>query len=209
MILITIAPSVDPGCKNKPEFGICNRPKKKFYFDQDKACKKYSPLECKGNDNSFNSKKACLGICGDCASKPKRGPCKANIQRYYFDKEKHVCKKFRYGGCKGNGNNYKTKEECFDTCGDCSSDPKASWEDSQEEVVACTAAIPRYYFDQDHQTCKRFIYGGCDGNNNNFHTKKACSKACQAKPITDGKYSIFQRNERIFKLYYIWYSESL
>ena len=71
MILITIAPSVDPGCKRKPEFGICNRPKK-YYFAQDKSCQKYSPLECKGNDNSFNTKKACLTTCGDCASKPKK-----------------------------------------------------------------------------------------------------------------------------------------
>ena len=110
-----IAPSLDPGCKNKPEFGICNRPKK-YYFSQDKICTKYSPSEaseCRGNDNSFNTRRACLTTCGDCASKAVKGPCKANIQRYYFDKEKHICKKFTYGGCKGNGNNYKTKQECF------------------------------------------------------------------------------------------------
>ena len=184
MILITIAPSVDPGCKKKPEFGICKRPKK-YYFAQDKSCQKYSPLECKGNDNSFNTKKQCLTTCGDCASKPVTGPCKAHIQRYYFDKEKHICKKFIYGGCGGNSNNYKTKHECFDTCGDCDSEP---------DTGPCKAIIPRFYFDQDHNTCKRFDYGGCEGNNNNFHTKKACSKACKAKPITDGKYSIFQWN---------------
>ena len=187
MILIIIAPSVDPGCKKKPEFGICNGPKK-FYFSQDKICQKYGPLECKrkdnsfntkkGNDNNFNTKKQCLTTCGDCASKPVTGPCKDHIQRYYFDKEKHVCKKFIYGGCRGNGNNYKTKQECFDTCGDCSSEP---------DTGPCRASTPRFYFDQDHETCKKFTYGGCDGNNNNFHTKKSCSKACKAKPITDGK----------------------
>ena len=183
MILIIIAPSVDLACIIKPEFGICNRPKR-FYFSQDKSCKKYSPLECKGNPNNFKTKKDCFKTCGDCTSKPKRGPCKANLQRYYFDKEKHVCKKFRYGGCKGNGNNYKTKQECFDTCGDCDSDPEKG---SPWLGIACKAAIPRYYFDQDHKTCKKFTYGGCDGNNNNFHTKKLCSKACKEKPITDGK----------------------
>ena len=177
MILIIIAPSVDLACIIKPEFGICNRPKR-FYFSQDKSCKKYSPLECKGNPNNFKTKKDCFKTCGDCTSKPKRGPCKANLQRYYFDKEKHVCKKFRYGGCKGNGNNYKTKQECFDTCGDCSSEP---------DTGPCRASSPRFYFDQDHKTCKKFTYGGCDGNNNNFHTKKLCSKACKEKPITDGK----------------------
>ena len=186
MILIIIAPSVDPGCKKKPEFGICNGPKK-FYFSQDKICQKDSPFGNKcplGNENSFNTRRECLTSCGDCASKAVKGPCKANIQRYYFDKEKHVCKKFTYGGCKGNGNNYKTEQECFDTCGDCDSDPIGgpSW-----LGISCKAAFKRYYFDQDHKTCKRFTWGGCGGNNNNFHTKKACSKACKAKPITDGK----------------------
>ena len=170
-------------CNIEPEKGICNLPKS-YYFDKyDKICKMYSPLECKGNQNSFNTKKLCLKTCGDCASKPKKGPCKAHIQRYYFDKEKHVCKKFIYGGCRGYGNNYKTKKECFDTCGDCNSEPDRG---------PCRARITRFYFDQDHKTCKRFYYGGCLGNNNNFHTKKACSKACLDKPITDGRYSIFQ-----------------
>lgn len=27
----------------------------------------------------------------------------------------------------------------------------------------CEAAIPRYYFDQDEQRCKEFLWGGCDG----------------------------------------------
>ena len=201
MILITIAPSVDAGCKNKPEFGICNGPKK-FYFDQDKICRKYSPLECKGNGNSFNTKKACLTTCGDCASKAVKGPCKADIQRYYFDKKRKICKKFSYGGCGGNSNNYKTKQECFDTCGDCDSDPEvgSSW-----TGISCYAAIPRYYFDQDHKTCKMFEYGGCFGNNNNFHTKKDCSKACQDKPITEGKYilihTIFFKDMKGFFLF--------
>jgi hypothetical protein len=176
--------SVDPACKTKPEFGECKR-RKKFYFTEDKICTKYSPLECIGNDNSFNTKKACLTTCGDCASKPKTGPCKADIQRYYFDKKKKNCKTFTYGGCGGNSNNYKTKQECFDTCGDCNSDPEIG---SAWTGYACKARIPRYYYDQDHQTCKKFYYGGCLGNNNNFHTKKDCSKACKEKPITDGKY---------------------
>ena len=183
--MIMIAPSVDPVCKIKPEFGICDGPKK-FYFSQDKICKKDSPLECKGNgnQNSFHTRKACLKTCGDCASKPKRGPCKAKIQRYYFDEKQHRCKKFTYGGCGGNSNNYKTKQECFDTCGDCDSEP---------DTGPCKAISPRFYFDQDHETCKRFDYGGCGGNNNNYPTKKYCSTTCKDQPITEGGYRIFQK----------------
>lgn len=28
----------------------------------------------------------------------------------------------------------------------------------------------RFYFDSFHQTCKHFIYTGCEGNSNNFKT---------------------------------------
>ena len=191
-----IIPSVGPACKIKPDFGICNRPDR-FYFTPTKFCNKYSSVlqiaknitsECERNQNNFNTKKECLQTCGDCYSKPEKGPCKANIQRYYFDKDRKICKKFTFGGCKGNGNNYKTKKACFDTCGDCNSDPEGG---SPWQGISCLALFQRYYFDQDHKTCKRFIYGGCGGNNNNFQTKKDCSKACQAKPIPDGKKSIF------------------
>jgi hypothetical protein len=115
----------------------------------------------------------------DCTSKPEKGSCWDAIPRYYYDKDKKNCKKFTYGGCKGNQNNYNTIEGCFKTCGDCSSEP---------EKGPCRARIPRYYYDQDYKTCKRFIYGGCGGNSNNYPTKKDCSKACQAKTVTDGKY---------------------
>ena len=52
----------------------------------------------------------------DCESKPERGPCKAATTRFYFDKKENSCKKFTYGGCKGNGNNYETEDECLETC---------------------------------------------------------------------------------------------
>ena len=179
----------DPACNLEPEKGICYLPKS-YYFDKDdKICRKYSPLECKGNQNKFSTEEECLKTCGDCSSEPERGPCKAEIPRYYFDKDENICKEFIYGGCEGNLNNYETKKDCFKTCGDCNSKPDRG---------PCLANIPRFYFDQDHKTCKRFDYGGCLGNNNNFQTKEICYEACQDKPIADGKYSIFQCNERIF-----------
>ena len=52
----------------------------------------------------------------DCESKPDTGPCKGKIPRIYFDKTDKRCKKFTYGGCGGNCNNYKTKNECLETC---------------------------------------------------------------------------------------------
>ena len=42
----------------------------------------------------------------------------------------------------------------------------------------CKAYMPRYYFDPAVGECKEFIYGGCQGNENNFMTKEACEAMC-------------------------------
>ncbi|EYC41730.1 hypothetical protein Y032_0558g3411 [Ancylostoma ceylanicum] len=36
----------------------------------------------------------------------------------------------------------------------------------------------RYYYDKEKKRCRRFIYGGCGGNENNFQTRRECKKAC-------------------------------
>lgn len=38
----------------------------------------------------------------------------------------------------------------------------------------CEAAIPRWYFDATRKDCFEFIYGGCQGNQNNFNLHDAC-----------------------------------
>lgn len=42
----------------------------------------------------------------------------------------------------------------------------------------CRARIPSYYYDRYTQSCRKFMYGGCEGNDNNFETWEACDEAC-------------------------------
>ncbi|XP_032616936.1 tissue factor pathway inhibitor 2 [Hylobates moloch] len=42
----------------------------------------------------------------------------------------------------------------------------------------CRALLPRYYYDRYTQSCRQFLYGGCEGNANNFYTWEACDEAC-------------------------------
>uniref|UniRef100_A0A8C8S2Y4 Uncharacterized protein n=1 Tax=Pelusios castaneus TaxID=367368 RepID=A0A8C8S2Y4_9SAUR len=51
-----------------------------------------------------------------CQLPPEKGPCKANIQRYFYNPASRECEKFIYGGCKGNENNFRTKAECVRAC---------------------------------------------------------------------------------------------
>ena len=53
-----------------------------------------------------------------CSLPPKTGPCRAQIPRYYHNIETGECETFIYGGCQGNANNFRTKEECEEKCGE-------------------------------------------------------------------------------------------
>lgn len=46
------------------------------------------------------------------------------------------------------------------------------------DVGPCRARIPSFYYDRYTQSCRQFMYGGCEGNANNFETLEACDEAC-------------------------------
>lgn len=53
---------------------------------------------------------------------------------------------------------------------------------SQPKVTGpCEAAIRRFWYNKKTNKCEQFIYGGCQGNKNNFETKRACQNRCQRK----------------------------
>lgn len=47
------------------------------------------------------------------------------------------------------------------------------------ETGPCDAAISSYAFNTEKGTCERFVYGGCEGNDNRFATLTACQAACE------------------------------
>ncbi|XP_031572438.1 peptidyl-glycine alpha-amidating monooxygenase-like [Actinia tenebrosa] len=51
-----------------------------------------------------------------CTYSSETGPCRAAIQRWYYDINKRRCMHFIYGGCQGNENNFKSVKDCQDTC---------------------------------------------------------------------------------------------
>ena len=53
--------------------------------------------------------------------------------------------------------------------------------DHPSETGPCEAAMQKYYYDSDAGYCKTFIYGGCEGNENNFDTAEQCVEACDKK----------------------------
>ncbi|XP_076080973.1 uncharacterized protein LOC143051872 isoform X1 [Mytilus galloprovincialis] len=50
----------------------------------------------------------------------------------------------------------------------------------------CKGSFPRYYFNLETSKCEKFIYGGCQGNANNFELLTECQDKCidKEKPVT-------------------------
>ena len=48
----------------------------------------------------------------------------------------------------------------------------------------CKGRFKRYYYNSATKTCELFQYGGCFGNENNFHSLHDCEKACSGKYIS-------------------------
>lgn len=48
-------------------------------------------------------------------------------------------------------------------------------------VGPCKGTFPRWYYDQNAGECKHFLYGGCQGNHNNFLQQSDCVSECIQK----------------------------
>ncbi|XP_077584107.1 carboxypeptidase inhibitor SmCI-like [Stigmatopora nigra] len=124
-----------------------------------------------------------------CALKEDPGSCRALRDRYFFDVDTGRCEHFEYGGCGGNENNFETLEACREMCV-VSADKNPCHLPRAEGP--CRGLLTRYFFDDQSQQCKRFYYGGCFGNANNFNSMSDCEAKCHQKeksvtptPISD------------------------
>ncbi|XP_053328501.1 protein AMBP [Spea bombifrons] len=59
------------------------------------------------------------------------------------------------------------------------------------EAGPCHGMYTRYFYNSSSMACETFRYGGCLGNNNNFHSEKQCLQTCRTEaacrlPIVSG-----------------------
>lgn len=117
-------------CSESQDPGPCIGNVEKWFFDTtDRTCKQFNYGGCQGNGNRFSSSYECEEIClrgsdpgplniaDTCRLKGDPGPCNEPLLQWFYDFEAATCVPFKYGGCGGNANRFKTFDECFAACG--------------------------------------------------------------------------------------------
>ncbi|KAL4220846.1 Serine peptidase inhibitor [Mactra antiquata] len=151
-------------------------------------CEEFFYSGCGGNANRFPTREKCEARCDYECSTPKcevpadPGSCQNYVynSRYYYDKDTCQCKKYLYGECEGNGNNFETTEECLSACGGygrCDNEYANCY--LPKDSGSCDALVERFYYDHLACKCKKFMYGGCKGNANNFLSEEECNNSCR------------------------------
>nr|Q5VJG2.1 RecName: Full=Amblin; AltName: Full=Thrombin inhibitor; Flags: Precursor [Amblyomma hebraeum]AAR97367.1 thrombin inhibitor [Amblyomma hebraeum] len=114
---------------------------------------------------------------GYCKKKPAVGPCKALIEKWYFDYSTQSCKTFYYGGCGGNGNKFSSRKKCREAC--LPKRPSVPVCKQMPDPGFCRAYMPHWFFNSKSGYCEGFVYGGCQGNDNRFKSCWQCMKKCR------------------------------
>ncbi|KAL1467938.1 hypothetical protein MTO96_041811, partial [Rhipicephalus appendiculatus] len=199
-------------CSPKPDAGPCRASVKRYYFDTAfGTCLTFIYGGCEGNPNNYETEEECKASCNPttdyeakCLAKAETGPCMAHLPLWAYDAKLGECKIFTYGGCDGNANKYPSEETCEKTCKNPTPELVEEYAMASQHLDVhkgnpcesrvlsapgprghATAHIPRYYYNSKTKRCDLFVYGGCQGNANNFVTLSECIGTCNVK-IRDG-----------------------
>ncbi|XP_067993988.1 tissue factor pathway inhibitor isoform X1 [Melanerpes formicivorus] len=125
-------------CAMKADEGPCKAIHIRYYFNiQSRECEIFEYGGCHGNENNFLTLEECQKKCvvtelpqrmmaakakkekpSFCFHEKDPGVCRGYFSRYFYNKETKLCELFKYGGCLGNQNNFRSLEECQTTCQD-------------------------------------------------------------------------------------------
>ncbi|NWY18489.1 TFPI1 inhibitor, partial [Aphelocoma coerulescens] len=122
-------------CAMKADDGPCKAIHIRYFFNiKSRKCEVFEYGGCHGNENNFltleECQKKCVGtgqypfsypptnssLPDFCFHDQDPGICRGYFTRYFYNKETKLCEAFKYGGCLGNQNNFRSLEACQSTC---------------------------------------------------------------------------------------------
>eukprot|EP00106_Octopus_bimaculoides_P008128 XP_014775570.1 PREDICTED: papilin-like [Octopus bimaculoides] len=189
-------------CHLQKIVGPCSYRTTAWYHDSlQGVCSQFKYSGCGGNQNNFKTKEECERACKpekDLCDLPRNtGRCLNVTRRWHFSKKENKCIRFAYTGCGGNANNFETEDECRKAC-------KAPGESAKDvchfakKIGSCKGAIPSWHYDMPVGQCRKFLYGGCEGNKNRFTTKYECEAICNKNDTLYRQYTAIGEGKDIF-----------
>ncbi|XP_041970064.1 papilin-like isoform X2 [Aricia agestis] len=169
--------------------GSCRNYTVYWYYDRNYGgCSRFWYSGCEGNDNRFSSQEECEDICvhphpKDACNLPMvKGACTGYNVHWYYDAEREQCSQFVYGGCLGNNNKFDSRDLCQKQC-----EPEKTEDQCNLPIERgpCAGNYLRWGYDAESKSCREFVWGGCDGNNNRFSTEAACLLRCNPPGVPE------------------------
>ncbi|CAO2577775.1 WAP four-disulfide core domain protein 6A [Lemmus lemmus] len=132
-----------------------------FYNKENSTCQLFIYGGCQGNNNNFQSQSLCQNVC----------------QKKSESWRRHLTSPPGPSGrcglaCPRAPRSFSALAELDLSRNICSLPPDAG---------PCLAYLPRWWYNKETEVCTQFIYGGCQGNPNNFQTEHICRVVCKKK----------------------------
>ncbi|XP_074423456.1 thrombin inhibitor hemalin-like [Larus michahellis] len=169
-------------CRLPLVVGRCRASVPRWWFNGSAGvCQSFVYGGCDGNANSFPGERECRDACvplkpwhrsdptdtsydEHCAAPRVTGPCRAAFPRWFYTPANQTCQEFIYGGCRGNKNNFQSREECLRRCrpegGDAGADFHGVFLPVKALALAVLLVMPAaflvgYVVDVALKTCRR------------------------------------------------------
>ncbi|XP_046445127.1 papilin-like isoform X2 [Daphnia pulex] len=205
-----IAPKLLDKCEKPQDAGGCQGTFQRWSYDKTSmTCQEFNWGGCQGNENNFLSERECHLRCKDtsrsrvsaeerCNMTADYGRCQGNQLRWHFDSKSRHCHSFLYSGCGGNANRFESYQACASICKEAPRTPKTTTpepyqlttlrtNDTEEDTCRmprvigdCKEFTERWYYDEADEECRAFLFGGCNGNANNFDSMDSCNQRCKS-----------------------------
>ncbi|XP_055992787.1 kunitz-type protease inhibitor 2 isoform X2 [Sorex fumeus] len=134
-----------------------------WYNVTERACQPFVYGGCGRNGNNYVTKEDCVKSCGGVTEKTLDGGAASNNGT-----DSSVLSASMRQETEENPIDFNYEEYCV---------PKAV-------TGLCRAAFTRWYYNTETKSCDVFIYGGCQGNKNNYLSKEECMHYCSGKQLS-------------------------
>ncbi|XP_068436557.1 kunitz-type protease inhibitor 1a [Clinocottus analis] len=197
-VLVLTPEQSEHHCMAPMKIGPCRGAFPRWHYNAaSEKCEEFTFGGCRENLNNYLNKDECTNACSGSEKTGKTGRG-LPIPDSHAEKCGTKCKEEEFtctnGCCLHKGLECDSTPQCSDgsdeqKCDELNKNFRRLLEiPVNEQKVRCTElpdtgncrdSLTKWYYDPLQQSCFRFNYGGCQGNENRFDTKEVCLKFCR------------------------------